>query len=646
MNSLHQSFRLIRRRFAKRIIFVAGGIALLSIILVVRLVWLQVISHSYYRGLADSNRISLVPLIPNRGLILDREGVPLARNVSTYTLEVNPQLTPHLEETLSRLARVVSIGNTDRKLFRKLLDETHGLEPVVLRSHLTETERARLAVVRFEFPEINIESRLIREYPEGDIFSHVVGYIGRITEADQIHLEDEGIDGLYRGTNYIGKLGIEGFYEQELHGVSGVEHVETDANGRGIRSLNRVNAISGSDLKLTVSAKLQQVAVTAFGDHRGALVAIEPSTGEVLAMVSQPGFDPNLFVDGIDQESWKLLSESPDQPLNDRALRGLYPPGSTVKPFMALAALSLGYRQTTGGIFDPGYFSLPGSAHRYRDWKEGGHGFVDLRSSIVESCDVYYYKLATDMGIDTMHQFFSQINFGSKTGIDIAGEATGVYPSTAWKESKYHQDWYLGETVIAGIGQGYVLTTPLQLAQAVAMIANDGVMMQPHLVRTIGDREVGGGKFIPPKVVPTPKFSETDLAFIREAMVGVTEAGGTAVHAFYGAPYKVGAKTGTAQVIGVKQGEKYKASTTSERNRDHALFVVFAPADHPKIALAIIVENGGHGGETAAPIARAVLDYYLLGKLPQVTPLGKGPVKSVVSKPSIPSDSPDTMIED
>lgn len=646
MISLQSSFRQIRYRFAKRIAFVAGGIALLSFILVARLVWLQVISHSYYRGLADSNRISLVPLIPNRGLILDRAGLLLAKNVSTYTLEVNPKLTPHLEVTLSRLARVVSISNTDRKLFRKLLDETHGLEPVVLRSHLTETERARLAVVHFEFPEINIESRLIREYPEGAQDSHVVGYIGRITEADQNQLEDEGIDEFYRGTNYIGKLGIEQFYEKELHGVSGVEQVETDANGHGIRSLSRTNPISGSDLELTISEKLQQVAVTAFGDHRGALVAIEPSTGEVLAMVSQPGFDPNLFVDGIDQESWKSLNESQDKPLNDRALRGLYPPGSTVKPFMALAALSLGYRQTTGGIFDPGYFTLPGSVHRYRDWKEGGHGFVDLRASIVESCDVYYYKLAVDMGIDVMHQFFSQLKFGSKTGIDVMGEVSGLYPSTAWKESKYHQDWYLGETVIAGIGQGYVLTTPLQLAQAVAMIANDGVMMQPHLVRAIGDRETGGKKFIDPKVVDTPKFSEADLTFIREAMVGVTEPGGTAVHAFFGTPYKVGAKTGTAQVIGVKQGEKYKASTTAERNRDHALLLAFAPAEHPKIALAIVVENGGHGGEAAAPIARAVLDYYLLGKLPQPI-LPTGSQKNPGIPPPSPSvDAPDTAIED
>ena len=646
MNALPSSFKQIRRLFAKRVGFVAGGIALLSLILVIRLVWLQVISHSYYRGLADSNRISLVPLIPNRGLILDRTGLSLARNVSTYTLEVNPKLTTHLDVTLSRLAQVVTVSNTDRKLFRKLLDETHGLEPVVLRSHLTETERARLAVVRFEFPEINIESRLIREYPEGGVFSHVVGYIGRITEADQNQLEDEGIDDFYRGTNYMGKLGIEGFYEKELHGVSGVEQVETDANGHGIRSLSRTNPISGSDLELTVSEKLQQVAVAAFGDHRGALVAIEPSTGEVLAMVSQPGFDPNLFVDGIDQESWKSLNESLDKPLNDRALRGLYPPGSTVKPFMALAALSLGYRQTTGGIFDPGYFSLPGSVHRYRDWKEGGHGFVDLRASIVESCDVYYYKLATDMGIDVMNQFFSQLKFGSKTGIDLAGEASGLYPSTAWKESKYHQDWYLGETVIAGIGQGYVLTTPLQLAQAVAMIANDGVMMQPHLVRAIVEQETGEKKYTVPKVVVTPKFSEADLAFIRDAMVGVTEPGGTAVHAFFGAPYKVGAKTGTAQVIGVKQGGKYKASETAERNRDHALFVAFAPADHPKIAVAIIVENGGHGGESAAPIGRAIFDYYLLGKLPLPIPVAGSQSKRVVPKPSPIGDAPDTAVED
>ncbi|MDE1989601.1 MAG: penicillin-binding protein 2, partial [Betaproteobacteria bacterium] len=569
--------------------------------------------------LAEANRISIVPIVPNRGLILDRKGTVLAENNYTYDLEINPARNKNLDHLIDQLSELVTITSSDRKLFRKALDETHGLSPVPIRNRLSETEIARFAVNRYQFPGVDIQARLIRDYPLGTSASHLIGYIGRINEADQERLDDAGLTDEYRGTNHIGKLGIEGHYEHELHGVTGSEQVETDASGRGVRSLSRIDPTAGDDLFLTVDAGLQQAAEKAFGDHRGALVAIEPGTGDILAFVSEPGFDPNLFVEGIDQDNWNALNNSPDKPLNNRALRGLYPPGSTVKPFMALAALTLGKRTTAYKISDPGYFSFPGSSHRYRDWRPNGHGMVDMHLSIVQSCDTYYYGLANDLGIDAMHDFFSEFGFGQKTGIDIDGEMSGLYPSTEWKQKRYKQDWYGGETVISGIGQGYILTTPLQLAQAVATLANNGVMMKPHLVHAIRDRATGSVREIPPENERTLPLKQSDIDFVRDAMEDVMKPGGTAAQAGAGAPYLIAGKTGTAQVVGVRQGEKYNEGRTSERNRDHALFIAFAPADKPRIAVAVLVENGGHGGSTAAPIARKVFDYYLLGR--GVTPV-------------------------
>ncbi|MBU6505547.1 MAG: penicillin-binding protein 2, partial [Betaproteobacteria bacterium] len=587
--------------------------------LLARLVWLQVISHGYYHTLAEANRISIVPIVPNRGLILDRKGTVLAENNYTYDLEINPARNKNLDRLIDQLSELVTITSSDRKLFRKALDETHGLSPVPIRNRLSETEIARFAVNHYQFPGVDIQARLIRDYPLGTSASHLIGYIGRINEADQERLDDAGLTDEYRGTNHIGKLGIEGHYEHELHGVTGSEQVETDASGRGVRSLSRIDPTAGDDLFLTVDAGLQQAAEKAFGDHRGALVAIEPGTGDILAFVSEPGFDPNLFVEGIDQDNWNALNNSPDKPLNNRALRGLYPPGSTVKPFMALAALTLGKRTTAYKISDPGYFSFPGSSHRYRDWRQGGHGMVDMHLSIVQSCDTYYYGLANDLGIDAMHDFFSEFGFGQKTGIDIDGEMSGLYPSTEWKKKRYKQDWYGGETVISGIGQGYILTTPLQLAQAVATLANNGVMMKPHLVHAIRDRATGSVREIAPENERTLPLKQSDIDFVRDAMEDVMKPGGTAAQAGAGAPYLIAGKTGTAQVVGVRQGEKYNEGRTAERNRDHALFIAFAPADKPRIAVAVLVENGGHGGSTAAPIARKVFDYYLLGR--GVTPV-------------------------
>ncbi len=603
-----------RWQFRLRVKVLGILIVALCTVLLLRLVWLQVVSHQYYHTLAEANRIGIVPIVPNRGLILDRNGVVMAENNSTYTLEITPSQSGDVDTVIDELGSVIAISPTDRKLFHKLMNETHGIAPVAIRSRLTEIEIARFSVNRFRFPGMEIQARLIRNYPLGESASHLVGYIGRITQADEDRLDDNDLSAAYRGTNHIGKQGIEARYEQELHGVTGAEQVETDAGGHGVRSLARTEPMAGNDLFLTIDAPLQRAAEHAFGNFRGALVAIDPTTGEILAFVSLPGFDPNLFVEGIDQGNWDALNNSPDKPLNNRALRGQYPPGSTIKPLMALAALTTGVRSTSFKISDPGYFAFPGSTHHYRDWREHGHGMVDMHLSIIQSCDTYYYSLANDMGIDAMHDFFTLFGFGQKTGIDMDGEALGLYPSPQWKQARFHQDWYGGETVISGIGQGYVLATPLQLAQAMATLANNGVMMRPHLVRAIRERATGVMRTTPLEAVRTLPLRQEDMDFVRDAMVDVLKPGGTAAQAGAGATYAIAGKTGTAQVVGIKQGEKYNEAHTQERNRDHALFVAFAPADQPRIALAVLVENGGHGASVAAPIARQVLDFYLLGK--------------------------------
>jgi penicillin-binding protein 2 len=603
-----------RWQFRLRVRVLSILIIILCAVLLLRLVWLQVVSHNYYHTLAEANRIGIVPIVPNRGLILDRNGVVMAENNSTYTLEITPSQSGDVNNVINELGTLITISSSDRKLFHKLRDETHGIAPVAIRSRLTETEIARFSVNRYRFPGVEIQARLIRNYPLGEGASHLIGYIGRITQADEERLDDGDLSAAYRGTNHIGKQGIEARYEQELHGVTGSEQVETDAGGHGVRSLARTEPVAGNDLFLTIDAPLQRAAEQAFGHFRGALVAIDPASGEILAFVSLPGFDPNLFVEGIDQDSWDALNNSPDKPLNNRALRGQYPPGSTIKPLMALAALTTGKRSTSFKISDPGYFAFPGSTHRYRDWREHGHGMVDMHLSIVQSCDTYYYSLANDMGIDAMHDFFTPFGFGQKTGIDLDGEAPGLYPSPQWKQARFHQDWYGGETVISGIGQGYVLATPLQLAQAMATLANHGVMMRPHLVRAIRERTTGTVRNLPQETVRTIPLRQEDIDFVRDAMVDVLKPGGTAAQAGVGATYAIAGKTGTAQVVGIKQGEKYNEANTLERNRDHALFVAFAPADKPRIALAVLVENGGHGASVAAPIARQVLDFYILGK--------------------------------
>jgi penicillin-binding protein 2 len=605
------------QRFRVRLALGAAFVLFAFSLLASRLFYVQVMQHEHFHTLAENNRISIVPIVPNRGLILDRNGVALAHNYSAYTLEITPSKAGNLEETINGLAGIIEITPRDRRRFKKLLEESKNFETLPIRSRLTEVEVAKFAVNRYRFPGVEIKARLFRHYPHMELFSHVVGHIGRISDRDMAQLEEDELLANYRGTDHIGKQGLEQSYEKQLHGTTGFEQVETDAGGRAVRTLSHTAPVSGNTLYLSIDSKLQALAVKAFGKYRGSLVAIEPKSGEVLAFVSQPGFDPNLFVDGIDATNWDAYNSSPDKPLNNRALRGQYPPGSTFKPFMALAALELNKRSPSHTISDPGYYMLPGSSHHYRDWKAGGHGSVDLHKSIVISCDTYYYGLAVDMGIDAIASFMKHFGFGSKSGIDIEGELQGILPSPEWKMKRFKQKWFTGDTVSVGIGQGYNLTTPLQLAVATAALANNGQLMRPHMVRSIQDSKTGQIRTLAPEARDIWPIKPENLERVKAAMVDVTRPGGTASRASAGAEYLIAGKTGTAQVVGMKQGQKYVESQVAERHRDHALFIAFAPADNPRIALAILVENGGHGGSTAAPIARTVMDYYLLGKLPK-----------------------------
>ena len=596
-----------------------GLVILFFSLLTARFVYLQIFEFAHYRTLAENNRISIVPIPPNRGLILDRNGVILARNYSAYTLEITPSKVRNLGKTLDELSKYVRITPRDRRLFNKLREESHKFESLPIRTRLSDEEVARFAVNSFRFPGVALNARLFRQYPEGQLASHFVGYIGRLNDSDLEKIDEDGDDANYRGTDYIGKMGIEQSYEKALHGTTGFEQVEIDSSGREVRTLSRTSPISGDTLTLTLDSRLQSIAERAFGNFRGALVAIDPANGEILAFVSHPGFDPNLFVDGIDSQNWHDLNTSPDKPLVNRALRGEYPPGSTFKPFMALAGLQLGVRKASDVIPDPGFFALPGKAHHYRDWKAGGHGMVDLHRSIVVSCDTYYYGLANLLGIDRIHDFLSRFGFGRKTGVDIGGELQGVLPSEEWKRKRYKQPWYAGDTIPVGIGQGYDLATPLQLAFATSILAANGNAFRPHFLKAMTDSRTGKARPQPAPFIGRIDVDPVHLDEVRRAMKDVTQPGGTAAKVGAGASYEIAAKTGTAQVIGIKQGEKYDASKISERYRDHALFIAYAPADQPRIALAVIVENGGHGGSTAGPIARQVMDYYLLGKIPRDT---------------------------
>lgn len=587
-------------------------------LLAIRFYFLQISRYDHYQTLAENNRISIVPITPNRGLISDRNGVILAHNFFAYTLEITPSKVDNLEATINEIAQLVEVSPSDLKRFNKLKSEGHNFESVPLRTHLNEIEAAKFAVNRFRFPGVELKSRLFRHYPLGKQGAHMVGYIGRINDKDLIKLAEKDALSNYKGTDHIGKSGVEEYYEAQLHGTTGFQQVEIDADGKAVRVLSSKAPISGNNLILSADSKLQEIAEAAFGERRGALVAIKPSTGEVLAFVSMPTFDSNLFVGGIDVENWKLLNESLDKPLINRPLRGVYPPGSTFKPFTALAGLENGKRKPPFSISDAGYFMLPRSSHRYRDWKPGGHGNVDMRKAITISCDTFFYGLAMELGIERMSDFVRHFGFGQKSGVDIVGEVGGLLPTPEWKMRRFKQPWYMGETVIVGIGQGYTLATPMQLAQATAILANKGVAMRPRIVAAITDAKTGVSKATQQVISDKIPLDEANLEIVKLGMIDVTLPGGTAASVGANAGYSVAAKTGTAQVIGMKQNEKYNANLIAERHRDHALFIAYAPAEDPKIALAVIVENGGHGGSAAGPIARKVMDYYLLGKVPKV----------------------------
>ena len=604
-------------RFQARLKVAAGFVLGLALVLLARGFYLQVMQHDHYTQRAENNRIALVPLAPHRGLIMDANDTILAENYSAYTLEIVVAQTAGLDKTLADLGELVEITPGQLRRFRRLLAESHEFETVPLKNRLSDEEVAIIAANRYRLPGVEVKARLFRNYPTGDGMAHVVGFIGRINDADMKKLREAGRVQNYKGSVHIGKVGLEQSYESLLHGRTGFEQMEMDSGGRAVRVLSRVPPLPGHDLKLYLDSNLQAVAEHAFGDYLGGLVALDPRSGGVLAMVSRPGFDPNLFVDGIDPETWKSLNESEERPMVNRVLRGIYPPGSTIKPLMALAGLELGLRKAADKIVDPGYFSLPNSSHRFRDWKPEGHGLVDLRKSISQSCDTYYYRLAFDMGIDRMHDYLARFGLGEKTGIDLEGESSGLLPSRDWKQRRWNKPWYPGETVIAGIGQGYHLTTPLQLATATAMLANGGKRIEPRLVKAVRDPHTRAWKPQPGRVRDQLPITPAHLELVREGMLDVMRPGGTAALSAAGAPYTIAGKTGTAQVVGIRQGERYDARRLARQHRDHALFIAYAPAENPTIAIAVMVENGGSGSGTAAPIARKVFDYYLTGQYPR-----------------------------
>jgi penicillin-binding protein 2 len=589
---------------------VAGTLALLALGLVLlRLVHLQIEGYEHFSVLSKDNRVKIQPIPPTRGLIFDAKGVLLADNHPSFALDITLEKVENLEATIAELARLIPIDDKDRSRFERLKRGRMRFQGVPIRRDLTPEEVAHFAVNGYRFPGVEIRAELIRTYPLGAQLAHALGYVGRINEKELANIDA----GNYAGTNFIGKGGLEKAREDVLHGKVGYQQVEVNAGGRILRTLESTPPTPGQDLLLYLDLKAQQAAIEALGGRRGAVVAIDPRSGGVLTLVSQPSFDPNLFVEGIGQEDYKTLLNSPDKPLYDRAARGQYPPGSTVKPFFGLGGLTDGVVTPKKTVFCPGSFSLPGQSHRFRCWRRGGHGTVNLESAIVESCDVYFYSLANQMGIDRMHDFMSLFGFGSRTGIDISGELPGLFPSKAWAERVRKHPWYPGETLIVGIGQGAFLATPLQLATATAAMANRGRLIQPRLARAsrlpgattetafpIVSRQIDAG-------------ASSNWDEVIKGMSQVVESARGTAHRIRSPDYRIAGKTGTAQVFTIGQKESYNAAKVSERMRDHALFVAFAPVEDPRIAVAVLVENGGHGGSDAAPVARKVIDAYLGG---------------------------------
>ena len=641
-------------RFRGRVLAAAVFVLVAFSLLAARLVHLQVWRHEELATQAEANRIAVVPIVPNRGIIVDRNAVVLATNDSAYTLEISSRRARQggkdggadLDALVEELSTLVEIGPRDRRRFKRLQEEMKGADSLPIRTKLSDEEVARFTAQRFRFPGVDVKARLFRSYPLGETGSHLLGYIGRINPAEKKAREDweDEDQGNYKGTEYIGKLGLEQSYEKQLHGKAGFEEVETSAGGRAVRRLRSHPPTPGDKLVLSIDIRLQALVEDMFGERRGALVAIDPRSGEVLAFVSKPTFDPNLFVDGIDVESWRELNDSIDKPLLNRALRGTYPPGSTFKPFMAMAALNTGKRSPGTVIQDGGTFQF--GNHTFRSHGDKGLGAVDMMRSIVASSNVYYYSLAAEMGVDLMHEQLTPFGFGVRTGIDVEGEVTGVLPSTEWKKRYYkkpeQQRWYAGETISLGIGQGYNNFTMLQLASATATLVAGGQRFRPRLVREIEDVISNQRRRVASDAMTALPIQPEHAELIRKALYGVTQQG-TSTRVFVGAPYASGGKTGTAQAVGVKAGEKYNASKLEEHKRDHSLYIAAAPIDAPNVVLAVVVENAGFGSEAAAPIARRVFDYLLLGHYPSEEDLvltRQGKSSAPIGKPRLAAEMP------
>ncbi len=580
-------------------------------LLVVQLISLQISNHDHYTTLSRDNRVKIVPLPPVRGLIFDRNKVVLAENLPTYSLEITPEQVEDLDATLQKLQQIIQIDAEEISRFKRLKKQRRRFESIPLKVSLTPEEVAIVAVNRHSLPGVDIEAKLLRHYPQKDLTAHVLGYVGRINERELELIDNSN----YAGTSHIGKNGVEKTYEDILHGEVGLQQVEVNAMGRTIRVLEKQLPQTGHNLMLHLDSRIQKVAMQAFGEEKGSAVAIEIKTGGVLALASNPGFDPNLFVAGISSRDYNSLQSSDAKPLFNRALRGKYPPGSTLKPFVALAGLETGTTTAEQKVFCPGFFRLPNHSHRYRDWKKTGHGHVDMDISITQSCDVYYYQLAYDMGIDMMQAYLANFGFGSPTGIDLVGELSGLLPSREWKRRRHNKPWYPGETLIMGIGQGYFLATPLQLAVATATFANGGTFRPPRVVSKVVGNDLN--ETLKPTEGPSQQLeiqNPTHWDDVSTAMIHVVEGARGTAKRIRSDDYRIAGKTGTAQVFTVKQDEEYDETKISKKNRDHALFVAFAPVEDPQIAVAVIVENGGHGGSVAAPIARKIMDAYLLEK--------------------------------
>ena len=593
-------------------------------ILLARFFYLQVTQHNEFSGQASSNRITLIPTPPVRGEIVDINGVPLAKNYPVFSLEVIPsRIEGKMEDVIEALKKYVDITPTDLKRFKKYRESYRKFENIPLKLRLTDEEAARLSVHLREFKGIEVNSRTFREYPYGKLTSHFLGYIGRISDKDKEMLEEEGLTALYRGSTHIGKSGLEKYYEHQLHGVPGYQEVEKDAYGNIVRVLKNVPSKMGQTLRLGMDIRMQQEADRILGDRRGALVAINPQDGTVLAFVSKPSFDPNLFIDGIDSDTWKMLNDDWKKPLINRVTQGLYPPGSTFKPFMGMALLESGKITQNTIVPAPGAWSIPGSRHIFRDSVRSGHGSANLSKAIQVSSDTFFYRLGYEMGIDKASPYLAQFGFGQKTGIDLPSEYVGVLPSREWKAKRFAKssdptakEWRAGEMVSVSIGQGYNAYTPLQMAHATASLANNGVVHQPHLVKEILD--FGARKIT--RINPNPErqipFKADNFEYVKRAMEKVLKPGGTAHRIGGGLAYTMGGKTGTAQVVQIKQGGRYNAAALREQHRDHAWFISFAPLEKPEIAIAVILENGGWGAY-AAPLAREMTDFYMLHVKPQ-----------------------------